>query len=264
MNEIEFYENISPDYFPIKINGRQSRTYKYAPHWHEQTEIQHVFSGKAVLRCGDSVFNLSEGDTFVIKGGVIHECVSGFGSYGCIIISPEFIEPEKPDCNKIIHDEKINCLLNGIYASVEKKEDGADYEIRGLTYLLLSYLIKNFSEKKAAGETEKLKKIRPCTEYISMHFNESITVDALCKLAHMSKGHMSRLFSEATGLTPVRYINSVRLKKASQLLEETKINITDVALECGFDDPNYFARLFKKNYGQSPSTYRKTYMEVQK
>lgn len=264
MNKIEFYENISPDYFPIKINGRQPRTYKYAPHWHEQTEIQHVFSGKAVLRCGDSVSNLSEGDTLVIKGGVIHECVSGFGSYGCIIISPEFIEPEKPDCNEIIHDEKINRLLDEIYASVENREDGADYEIRGLTYLLLSRLIKNFSEKNAAKAPEKLEKIKPCTEYISMHFNESITVDTLCSLAHISKGYMTRLFSEATGLTPARYINSVRLKKASQLLEETKINITEVALECGFDDPNYFTRLFKKTYGQSPGTYRKTYIEVQK
>lgn len=155
-------------------------------------------------------------------------------------------------------------MLDGIYVSVENREEGADYEIRGLTYLLLFCLIKNFSEKKAVKAPEQLKKIRPCMEYISMHFNESITIDSLCDLAHMSKGYMTRLFLEATGLTPARYINSVRLKKASQLLEETKINITEVALECGFDDPNYFTRLFKKNYGQSPSRYRKTYIEVQK
>lgn len=262
MNEIEFYENISPDYFPIKINSRQPRTYKYMAHWHEQTEIQHVFSGKAVLKCGDSIFNLSEGDSFIINGGVIHECVSGFGSFGCIIISPEFIESEKPDCNKIIHDEKINCLLSRIYNAVEKKEEGADYEIRGLTYLLLSCLIKNFSEKNKASASEKFEKIKPCTEYINLHFNEAITLDSLSATAHISKGYMTRLFLETTGLTPARYINSVRLKKASQLLVESKITVTEIALECGFDDPNYFTRLFKKNYGRSPSAYRKNYIEV--
>lgn len=256
MNGIEFYENISPDYFPIKINGRYERGYSYMPHWHEQLEIQHVFSGTAILRCADELYYLREGDTAVINGGVLHECVTGYGRYGCIIVSSELLGNEKIDFKVAVRDEAITDLINKIYVASENEEIGSLQEIKGYTYLLLSKLMKAFSKTETESLSANEEKIRPCIEYINSHFGENISADDLSAAIHVSKGYVSRLFSEIKGETPNKYIKNVRLKKAAKMLEETDMNITEVALKCGFDDSNYFARVFKRKFGKSPRSYR--------
>lgn len=57
-----------------------------------------------------------------------------------------------------------------------------------------------------------------------------------------------------TGKTTTEYINEVRLKKSIELLKDGNMNITEIAINCGFNDVNYFSRLFKKRYGVSPPT----------
>ena len=58
-----------------------------------------------------------------------------------------------------------------------------------------------------------------------------------------------------TGKTITEYINEVRLKKSIELLKSGNVNITEIAIICGFNDVNYFSRLFKKKYGVSPTKF---------
>lgn len=71
-----------------------------------------------------------------------------------------------------------------------------------------------------------------------------------------SKGHFSKLFTEAIGISPWQYILHLKVAKAKELLLNTKMLIKDISLEVGFEDPNYFARIFRKITGMSPDELR--------
>ena len=68
---------------------------------------------------------------------------------------------------------------------------------------------------------------------------------------------MVKLFTEAYGTTIRVYVNALRVTKAKQLLRFSDMRMEEIGCEVGFEDPNYFSRMFKKGEGMSPSEYRK-------
>lgn len=94
-------------------------------------------------------------------------------------------------------------------------------------------------------------------EYIDRHLDDALTVARLSKVANFSTFHFHRQFSEFTGMTVARYIQMMRLRRASyQLVFNPHRRIIDVALEAGFANPESFSRVFKKSFGQTPSQFR--------
>lgn len=94
-------------------------------------------------------------------------------------------------------------------------------------------------------------------DYIDRHLFEPLSVDELSRQAHFSRFHFQRQFSAYTGLSTTRYIQLLRLRKASfQLVFQERRRITDIALETGFGNAESFSRAFKKCFGQTPSQFR--------
>ena len=82
-------------------------------------------------------------------------------------------------------------------------------------------------------------------------------VEILARELHMHRSLLSRLFHQATGVTPSNYINNLRIQNALSQLKQTDHPISQIAQNCGFADPNYFARAIRKQTGQSPSQFRR-------
>lgn len=95
--------------------------------------------------------------------------------------------------------------------------------------------------------------------YIEERYNEPITLEALAKVACLSKYHFCRRFKKETGMTCTRYINWVRIERAKKLLLDRSLTISNVSSDTGFNDLTYFERVFKEFVGISPSAYRKRY-----
>ncbi len=93
--------------------------------------------------------------------------------------------------------------------------------------------------------------------YIDKHIEDDITILDIAKAFGYSKQHIVRLFKESFPLTPARYILQSRLEKSLDFLAESRLAVNEIAEKCGFKDLNYFSRQFKKNYGISPTAYRK-------
>ncbi|MBV5283527.1 MAG: response regulator [Paludibacter sp.] len=85
-------------------------------------------------------------------------------------------------------------------------------------------------------------------------------VEELSKVIGMSSVYLNKKMSALTGKTTSEYVRSIRLKKATQLLEKTDMTISEVAYEVGYNSPKYFSKYFKDEYGILPSEYRKNYM----
>lgn len=99
--------------------------------------------------------------------------------------------------------------------------------------------------------------IRSCLDYIDFHYNEELTLCILSKQCAVTKAYLSALFRKEVNVTLTDYIIRVRLQKALDFLNTKTLSIQEIAFDCGFNDPNYFTRMFKRVYGYAPSAYRK-------
>jgi AraC-like DNA-binding protein len=93
-------------------------------------------------------------------------------------------------------------------------------------------------------------------QYIHDHLTERIAVDTLSKKAYLSRNIFFRWFREQFGITPLEYITRERIKLARHLLADEKYTVSQISLQCGFSDVNYFVRTFKKSEGLTPGAYR--------
>ncbi len=91
--------------------------------------------------------------------------------------------------------------------------------------------------------------------YIGAHYSERISVDDLCDAFHYSRPTLFARFKSECNMGPIAYINKLRLEKSKELLSE--YDVSETAKRVGFEDANYFSRIFKKNTGVSPSEYAK-------
>ncbi|PCH73139.1 MAG: AraC family transcriptional regulator [Flavobacteriaceae bacterium] len=94
------------------------------------------------------------------------------------------------------------------------------------------------------------------SQHICQNLTKDFTIDELCKVAAVSKSHFFRLFKNEFGLTPIQFVNSLRIKHAQKLLRFTTKRISEICYECGFNDIHYFTRYFKKLVGMTAKEYR--------
>ena len=92
--------------------------------------------------------------------------------------------------------------------------------------------------------------------YIREHYAEEITLDEVSRLVDISPYYFSKLFKQETGENFIEYLTYIRIEKAKEFLANPRCSIKEVCIMCGYSDPNYFSRIFKKYVGMTPSEYR--------
>lgn len=92
--------------------------------------------------------------------------------------------------------------------------------------------------------------------FIDKNYKKDISLSDLADTFYVSKEHLSRLFKKETGQNLFSYIMDLKLNEAKRLLVETNRTLDDIAFSLGFSNGNYFSKVFKKNIGVSPSSYR--------
>jgi AraC-like DNA-binding protein len=96
--------------------------------------------------------------------------------------------------------------------------------------------------------------------YVRAHLHEPLDVQTLADLAGLSRAHFTRVFTHSEGVSPAEYVLNERMRRAASLLVSSGAAVKQVSRDCGFDDPNYFAKTFRKSYGASPTEFRTTGM----
>ena len=109
-------------------------------------------------------------------------------------------------------------------------------------------------------ENQFVQKVRKAVEDNLDNFN--FTVEQLCQEIHMSNSQLHRKLSALTGFSATKFIRYIRLNNAKELLQQPELTITSVAFDSGFQDPSYFGRVFKQEFGLTPQEWRE--IELQK
>lgn len=99
--------------------------------------------------------------------------------------------------------------------------------------------------------------VKKALQYIEMYLSQEINADALAEYCGVTRRHLTTLIRKETGKTIVQYITEARCAKAADLLENTQLLIQEISCYVGYEDTNYFARVFRNTYGLSPQDYRK-------
>lgn len=104
--------------------------------------------------------------------------------------------------------------------------------------------------------SEKVMNIGRAISHMEKHYDEALDPVSLAKLVGMSYRNFHRIFQKVTEQTPSSYLQRLRITKAAHLLQTTDKSVTEVALQCGFEDSSYFARCFRQRLGVSPRTFK--------
>ncbi|MEV4884428.1 AraC family transcriptional regulator [Chitinophaga ginsengisegetis] len=148
--------------------------------------------------------------------------------------------------NKLVRICSSSDLSRDIYADLNMKEL--------LIRILQSQHLQLISDERDTNSNNS--RLHFVLHYINEHLTENISVDTLCRKAYLSRNVFFKWFKDQFGITPLQYINRERLKLAKQLLADRNNSVGQVSMLCGFNDTNYFIRLFRSAEGITPGTYQ--------
>ena len=269
--------------FPGKI-ARSKRALAgplFEKHWHEALQILHCEQGEALIHCNGRLNRLAPGDTLVINSQELHYGVteSDHLIYVILKIDLPFLASSQQDLcqlnyltplaqgtllfqNKLPPDPALSQRIQTITEEYQHLQPGWELAIKAQLYLLLVHLLRHYRQEalppaELQRQQHSLAQLRAALEYVDTHYQETIRLSQLAALANLSEQHFCRLFKTLTGKRPMDYINYIRTTKAVTLLTEDRLSITEIAAAVGFDDSNYFSRVFKKYQNRAPSELRK-------
>ena len=146
-------------------------------------------------------------------------------------------------------------------AQAEEAMDDIDYYMKCLDAasvmasikILLNSLWENVSENNVDSAGSQVEQIR---QYILTSYHENITLTALASAYHMDASYLSRMFSQTYGETIIAYLTRVRMEQAIRLMGDEEKKLETISFLVGYDDYNYFSRVFRKKLGVSSREYR--------
>ena len=175
-----------------------------------------------------------------------------------VINEPLLVTPEThPDVYNLIFERfmEINDLY--FFYSTTVKEISIFSKLLDVFGMLMK---KDYSDSLVVPQNDKQREIyikfKTLAEWLAMHSSESISMDEAATQVGYSKFHFARLFKEYTGMTFNDYQTALKLKEVERQLSDTDLQISDIAMACGFNNLTSLSRCFKKQYGCSPSQFR--------
>lgn len=258
MSISEFHDKVKLNAkFPYKIEFSNTPQ-RMLPHWHEEVEFMYFYdtSGCEYL-CHGELIQVNKGDLIIANSCEVHECFD-FGanaSVCCLITSLNAIGCENFQFKNKYHSAEISAFFERLLKI--KNQENFQLEVMSAIYGVLANLSKEKIEDFTFESTTNIARIRDALKYINNNLSLPIKVNDLAELVSLSDDGFYHIFKKITGISPSIYILEQRLIKAQKLLKDTDFSISEIAEECGFCTPSYFAEKFKEICGTSPGKFRK-------
>lgn len=246
-----------------RTEAKHSGMHKH--HAHKTYEIYYLKSGERSYFIGDAVYPLHPGDFALIPEYVLHK-TNGL-NFERILLN--FNYEDVPDSLRSTVDvcfEKVvthTPAKSRQYIELLLERMQEEYTKNGTTAFLTAQFtclcmeIARFSAAKTEVPDAATQQILEIVSYINKNYADELTVEGLSEMAFLSRSHFCRQFKKVTGFSPIEYIHSMRLCFAENLLVNSDLSITEIALRSGFSGSNYFGDLFRKYRGMSPRAWRK-------
>lgn len=248
----------------------------YPDHTHDFHELVLICGGSGLHRTGGTEYEVRRADVFLIPRGASHgyEHTKNFDYINIVFDAavlfdrgapagtPDSFDPSSPTMGGLHRKlsafgfREILSLFNRIDQELLHRRIGYAGMIRALFAeawcLLARECLQEYEERSGDPHT----RVKWVIRYLEREGGPNVSVADMASEAGMSVRNFHRVFRGITGKPPLVYINGLRIRRARSLLEETDLTVTQIAGLVGFDDSNYFTKLFKNIVGVAPRLYR--------
>ncbi len=246
---------------------------RYSPEWHSIlhthpcAEVFFVTGGSGSLSLVDKTVPIGVNDVIIVNPTTEHtELSSEDQPLEYIVMGVDGLEAISGDDGgngySIIHfqtgGEQILFYLRCLLKEIETRLPGYSTICQDLLEVVLLLLMRRsqFTVTFVPALHKSSKECAIVRRYIENHFKESLTLDDLAAVAHVSKYYLAHAFSREYGTSPINYLLSCRIQESLYLLSETRISLSQIADMLGFSSPSYFSQSFRRIKGLSPMAYR--------
>ncbi len=238
--------------------------HSYGPAIRDYYVIHYIVSGKGIYRCDGREYRLEKNQGFLILPGrsTFYKADdeepweyywAGFQGSEVNELLPMMRLGGKNLIFSYDRDDTVKELLKSLYYS-SRNYSSREYAMLGYLYLFFSAIISQTPDPRKPAE-EYIDRV---LQYMQENISRPITAGQIARETGIERSYLYRLFQRAFHCSVCEYLLNLRLEKACELLVNTNVSVTQIALSHGFGTLAHFSRRFKQKYGISPRDYRKT------
>ncbi len=268
--------------FPLSVTRIRNHQAS-SMHDHDFQELVVIVSGKGMHHTEGEKYPIGSGDVFVIAperphrysdteklylinilfdagrlGLPLQDLRNLPGYHALFKVEPQLRKQHRFRSRLRLSMDQLGRLLD-LVSHIEDEqvaeEGGQRFMATAHLMQVIGYLSRSYTRTREP-ELRSVMRISEVLSHLERNYERPVTLEKLAKLAHMSQTSLRRTFSDAMGHSPIDYLIRLRIAKAKELLKGTDHRITDVAVDVGFEDSNYFSRQFRNIVGTSPRAFR--------
>lgn len=244
---------------------------KFPNHFHDYYVIGFIENGQRYLLCKNREYIINPGDIVIFNPRDTHSCEQLDGKtldYRCINIQPKVMRRtalEITGCDYLPQfSQTVLCRsefaepLRELHCMICQNE--TDFIKEELFLFLMGQLLQEYSDTAAERIVqEQASEFKTVCNYMETNYAKPSTLDELSTLTGLSRYHFLRSFTRQKGISPYRYLETIRVGNAKKLLEQG-VSPADTALLTGFSDQSHFTNFFKKFIGLTPRQYMRIFL----
>ncbi len=267
---------ILPEYGVLVESRQQRLASSNIGHYHQNPSILFVVYGEGVVEFENKHFAIEPDSVIMMPRERKHKLTdrprkqmtvfsvyfdeqkTGLNKY----ITDYLLGSDEPFTLPLYYSEIIKRNLRQMLFEQNTKPPGYKLSIVQNLNLVILYIYRARLSKKQKllnAAPDSRDRVKSVLEFISQNCHEQYGLADAARLGKVSQRQFTNLCNNLTGMSFIKYLNSVRCKKASELLKDTEMHIAAIAFESGYEDLSSFYRAFRKNYKSSPMRYRNAF-----
>lgn len=271
--------------FPFLVSSERLSKYEsgsFLWHWHPEIELTLITKGEMIYEINNNTFHLRKGEALFGNAGSLH---SGhmFENQDCeyysITFDAKLIYGYE---NSMIYRNYVKPVIHNFSLSAVHFDFSEEWHKEALTMIKeiiqiaaagspaceidivvhleqfwkLLFLHSNCLPAAAQYDKRNYDRIRSTLSYIEENYGSTLTLEAIAENIHLCKGECCRIFKKYMKIPLFEFILQYRIEKSLDYLANTKYSIVDIAANVGFNDSNYYSKVFRRQKGCSPTKYR--------
>lgn len=245
--------------------------------WHNQNTMKReqgfpdyqwiqVLNGAGQLTVGEKNYMVHKGQGMLLFPGVMHEyepitqpwTVRWVTFNGASMAS--LLDSMQVKASTVLYlpnPDVTLVVMHSILTTLQSQNPLRSAECSALAYELLLDLFLHASSSEVRSKQQHMEQLTPVFTFIEDHFNQPITMQQIADKLGVTPQHTCLLFQQTLGMRPIAYLTRYRMSKAKELLlQPLEIEVREVARQVGYEDCSYFIKLFKRQEGLTPSSFR--------
>ena len=250
-------------------------------HWHEEFEVISIPDGCARLMLPSETVHVRAGELAVINANALHYAEGApAGALRSLVFSPmlvagsgssamytKYIAPlaafQGFTCLTFDADDELSRAFAPAFLALKDETDCYEFTVRGYLTRVLLAVYRRFAPLPAAADAPQstdAQRLTRMLDFIHADCARRITLSDIARAADIGEREALRCFRRTIGESPVQYLLKYRLMQSAALLgAEPDASISQIAGQCGFDSPGYYAKKFRELYGCTPRDYSRTH-----